>query len=241
MPKHAARPAPETDLYPPIKAYLEAQGYRVKGEIRDCDMVAVRGDEASVIVELKARFGLDLLLQAVARQRMSDAVYIAFPADAGALFRRRRREAASLCRRLGLGVILVSQARGRGGAPLVSVVLDPTPYRPRQDARRRALLLGEFERRRGDPTPGGGRGRPIMTAYRQSALVCARHIAEHGPSRPAAIKAETGVDAAGRILLKDVYGWFERVDRGVYALSERGRQALETFRPATAELETPAA
>ena len=46
---------PEADLYPPIKAFLEAQGYAVKGEIGPCDIVAVRGDEPPVVVELKER------------------------------------------------------------------------------------------------------------------------------------------------------------------------------------------
>ena len=68
----------ETDLYRPIKLFLEKQGYAVKAEIRDCDVVAVRGEEAPVIVELKTAFSLPLLLQGVDRQSMSDAVYLAF-------------------------------------------------------------------------------------------------------------------------------------------------------------------
>ena len=69
----------ETDLYPPIKAYLEAQGYVVKGEIGDCDLLAVRGDEEPVAVELKLTFSLALVMQGVARQRMFDDVYLAVP------------------------------------------------------------------------------------------------------------------------------------------------------------------
>lgn len=48
----------ETDLYPPVKAFLEAQGYVVKAEVARCDVVAVRGDEPPVVVELKTRFNL---------------------------------------------------------------------------------------------------------------------------------------------------------------------------------------
>ena len=43
----------ESDLYPPLKRFLEAQGYAVKGEVNDCDAVAVRGGEEPVVVELK--------------------------------------------------------------------------------------------------------------------------------------------------------------------------------------------
>ena len=220
----------ETDLYPPVKAFLEAQGYEVKGEIRDADVVARRGVEEPVIVELKTSFGLPLLIQGVARQSISDAVYLAFPSEtAGGVWKKQRREAQKLCRRLGLGVLLVHLDREPA---LVEPVLDPARYQPRQNARRRAMLLREFERRKGDPSPGGGNKQPIMTAYRQDALTCAKFIAEQADkatASPKEIKAATGVEKAAAILQKDVYGWFIRVDRGAYTLSDKGRQALGRY------------
>lgn len=214
----------ETDLYAPIKMFLEAQGYEVKGELRGCDVVARRGEEPPVIVELKTAFGLPLLLQGVARLSMTDAVYLAFPDDGAGAWRRRRREATALCRRLGLGVLLISFRPTR--PPLVEPALDPGPYAPRKNARRAGLLLREFERRRGDPTPGGGAGRPIMTAYRQDALACAAYLAANGPSQPKTVRDAGGVARAAVILQRDVYGWFLRVERGVYTLSDKGQAAL---------------
>ncbi len=213
----------ETDLYSPVKAFLEAQGYAVKGEIRGCDVVARRGDEPPVIVEMKTRFGMPLLLQGVARLSMTDAVYLAFP-PSGA-WRKQRREALKLCRRVGLGVLLVTEA-GAGPA-LVEPALDPGPYQPRKNARRLGLLLREFERRRGDPTAGGQTRRPIMTAYRQSALRIAAVLAAEESGRPAELKRRLDVENAAAILQRDVYGWFVRVERGVYALSDAGRAALD--------------
>jgi hypothetical protein len=64
----------ESDLYAPVKALLEGQGYSVKGEVRGCDVVAVRGSEPPVIVELKRTFGIGLVLQAVNRLTLTDAV-----------------------------------------------------------------------------------------------------------------------------------------------------------------------
>ena len=55
----------ESDLYAPVKALLEGQGYSVKGEVLGCDVVAVRGKELPVIVELKQTFGIGLVLQGV--------------------------------------------------------------------------------------------------------------------------------------------------------------------------------
>ncbi len=223
----------ETDLYAPIKAFLEAQGYAVKGEVEGCDVVAVRGAEAPLVVELKRSFSLDLVLQGVARQKLTDKVYLAV-ADEGArgsTLRRRRREVARLCRLLGLGLLVV------GGEPaVVEPRLDPGPYRPRQTPRRRERLLKEFAQRAGDPNRGGAARRGIVTAYRQDALRCAALLDRAGPMPLAALRARSGVGRAARILQRDVYGWFDRPARGVYALSPVGRVALGTYADAVAAL-----
>lgn len=225
----------ETDLYPPIKAFLERQGYRVKGEVVDCDVVAVRGDEDPVVVELKATFTVHLVFQAVRRQALTDSVYIAFGhgGEKTSVWKRHRRDVVALCRRLGLGLIVVPTG-GRTGA--VDVLLDPGPYTPRQNKRKRGRLLGEFERRVGDPNCGGSSGQPVMTAYRQDALRCASFLLEYGPIKASALRQSTGVESAPRILQRDVYGWFERTERGIYGLSPLGERALKTFAATVSEL-----
>ena len=207
----------ETELYGPVKAFLEGQGYVVKGEVRNCDLVAVRRAEPPVVVELKRAFGLGLVLQGIDRLGLTDSVYLAV-----GTWPRRLRDVKTLCRRLGLGLMIVARHR-------VDVLLDPLPYQPRKNARRTHRLLGEHARRVGDPNSGGSTGRPIMTAYRQEALRCAALLAAHGPMSPKALRAAGDVPNAGRILLDDVYGWFERTGRGVYALSPQGRLGIERF------------
>jgi len=103
---------PEVDLYAPVKQFLEDQGYAVKGEIGACDIVAVRGDEEPVVVELKERLNLALVLQGVDRLGISEAVYIAFRIGKGqsASWRSRSKEVKRLLRRLGLGLLTVSAA-----------------------------------------------------------------------------------------------------------------------------------
>ena len=228
----------ETDLYPPIKAYLEGQGYVVKGEIQGCDVVARRGKEEPVVVELKQRFSLDLVLQAVERQKLSDKVYVAVADDGGrhSTLRRRYRAVLRLCRMLGVGLLLVRPATNGTGAAQVEARLDPGPYRPRKNQRRRDRLLREFAHRVGDPNPGGTVGRWIMTAYRQDALRCADLLAREGPLKLAHLRQQSGVWRAAKILQRDVYGWFERVERGVYEVSPKGREALETHAEAVAAL-----
>jgi len=223
----------ETALYQPIKAFLERQGYEVKGEVRNCDVVACRGDEKPIIIEMKLRFNLALVLQGIDRLMLSDRVYLAVPRKSRGLS-PESAGARRLCRRLGLGLILVG-ARG------VTVVEEPVPYRPRPAKRRTELLLGEFARRQGDMNIGGQTRAAIVTAYRQDALRCARALAEAGAMRLAELRAATGVPDAGAILQRDVYGWFTRVGRGTYALSPAGTGALVRFADAVAVLDPPSA
>ena len=222
--KAAARLA-ETCLYAPVKTFLEGQGYVVKGEIGHCDVVGRRSDERPVIVELKMTLNLELVLQGIERLALSDAVYVAVPAPRdGPLFDRRFRR---LLRRVGLGLLLVHGPES--AAAKVEVVLDPLPYRPRADKRRLGRLLGEFERRTGDPNLGGTSRVKIVTAYRQEALRIAAVLAAHGKLRPALLRARAEAPKAGRILLDNVYGWFERVEHGIYALTPAGQTALQAF------------
>ncbi|MCJ9754931.1 DUF2161 family putative PD-(D/E)XK-type phosphodiesterase, partial [Neorhizobium sp. BETTINA12A] len=48
-----------------------------------------------------------------------------------------------------------------------------------------------------------------------------------GPLRPRDLK--TAASTAGAILRANYYGWFERIDKGVYGLTEAGRQALQRW------------
>lgn len=230
----------ETDLAAPVAAFLAGQGYVVKSEVGACDLVAVRGDEPPVVVELKRRFSLDLLLQGVDRLAMSDAVYLAFPADsAGDAWKRRRRTLLKTCRRLGLGVLVLRT--GPAGGHVVVPELDPAPYSPRPDKRRRTRLLKEFSNRVGDPNTGGSTRVKIVTAYRQDALRLAAAMAD-GEAKPvAALRTVVVATPAAKLLQHNVYGWFERERRGHYRLSPAGRSALETYAGVLRELAAAAA
>ena len=228
----------ETDLYPPIKHYLEKQGYEVKAEVNDCDVVAVRGDEPPVIVELKLSLSLPLLIQAVDRQSLVDNVYMAIPKPTkkagGGLWKRNRGGFLKLCRRLGVGLMTVDLQRPVYRA--VEVHCDPVPYSPRKNKKRAGRLLKEFSQRVGDPNMGGSSKTKIITAYRQDALRCASYINQKGAVRLKEIREQTSVERAGGILQKDHYGWFTRVDRGIYDLTPTGKNALQTFAGALAHL-----
>ncbi len=209
-------PAGETALYGPVKRFLAGRDYAIKGEICGCDVVALHRDASVAIIELKLGFTLDLVLQGIDRTAMADEVWLAVAAKAAGRLRDKR--VIKLCRLLGFGLLAVYAGTGR-----VEVLAEPTPYRPRQNTKRRQRLLDEHRSRKGDPMPGGSSRRPVMTAYRQRALDCAAMLRD-GP-RPVAQLA-AAIPGAGRILLRNVYGWFARERRGVYRLTAPGAQAL---------------
>lgn len=205
-----------------MKRFLEAAGYAVKGEVGGCDLVGLLEGEPPLVVvcELKQAFNLELVLQAVDRQAQSDEVWIAARMSPTGKGRERDRRFRDLCRRLGLGMLGVS------AADHVEIIVSPIAPMPRKNARKRNRLVEEHRRRKGDPTLGGSTRQPIMTAYRQQALACAAAL-QQGPLRPRDLKATTPI--AARILLDNVYGWFDRIDRGVYGLTDAGQEALKRW------------
>ncbi len=209
----------ETVLYAPVKTFLESLGYCVKGEIGGCDIVALGEGEPPVVIicELKLQFNLELVLQAVDRAAASDEVWLAAQISKKGKGRERDARFRNLCRRLGFGLIGVTE-RGQ-----VELLLSPAALPPRRDPRRRSRLINEHQRRKGDPMAGGSTRAPVMTAYRQEALTCAAELAA-GPRRPRDIKPVS--PNAPKILFRNVYGWFSRPERGVYGLTDAGHQAL---------------
>jgi hypothetical protein len=221
-----ASPLKETQLYAPVKAYFAERGYQVKGEVGAADLVAVpigapEGCEP-VIVELKTGFTLSLFHQAINRQSMSDQVYIAVPRKTGkaALVAIRRNK--MLCRRLGIGLITVRISDGT-----VVVHCEPAPFVPRKIKKKKLKLLSEFERRHGDPNEGGMTSSGMMTSYRQGALRCAKVLHDEGACKGSYVAKMAGFEKATTLMASNHYGWFEKIDRGVYGLTPLGAKALD--------------
>lgn len=202
----------------------------MKAEVGAADIVACRDEDEPLIVELKTGFSLHLFHQAIARQTITDCVYIAVPRGTGRRFQQSLKSNISLARRLSLGLITVRLSDG-----LVEVHVDPKPYQPRKSKARKGRLLREFNRRTGDPNIGGSTRTTLVTAYRQDAIRCAEYLHKHGPSKGAEVAKETGVVRATRMMADDHYGWFERVDRGIYDLSSKGQSYLQGETQNTAE------
>jgi len=197
----------ETNLYQPVKEFLKQLGFEAKGEVCGCDIVALDNGEpvAVIICELKLSFNLELILQAVDRSTACDEIWIAVQSKKNGLGRESDPRAKKLCRYLGFGLLKVHQLN------TVEIVVKPQPWKPRRDTKLRSRILDEYNKRQGDPSVGGSTRKPIMTAYRQQAILCAQTI-NQGETKLLELK-KTAPDAA-KILQRNVYGWFIRRERG---------------------------
>ena len=222
----------ERDLYGPVRDYLEGLGYEVKGEVKGCDVTAMRDGEL-IVVELKRGFTLELVYQALDRQRVADGVYVAVPLPKRGYMAPHIREMQSLCRRLELGLIFVGFTRK--GLPQVDVAVHPKEASvPRRDKKRRLAVIREHETRTGSVNQGGVTRKKIVTAYKEQALRTARILRENGPARVEDVKRLGGPGNAGVILGRNVLGWFDR-ERGpegrvyLYRVNGKGLEALEMY------------
>ena len=214
----------ETELSAPVKAYLESHGYQVNCEVKDCDIVATKGDDL-IIVELKTSVNLTLLVQATKRQSISDSVYVAVPAPTKR--NRQWRGTLTVLKRLEIGLLLVEE--GAMGM-LVSKQFDPVPYQRKKNTRSRRALLTEVADRSGDYNVGGSTRTTLMTAYRENAILIACCLAKLGPSSPKSLRNLGTGDKTTSILSANHYGWFQRVEKGVYELTDQGDFESRSFK-----------
>ncbi len=203
----------ERELYPIVKAYLEAEGYIVKGEVKDCDIMAVT-DDVSVIVELKLSFNLKLVFQALDRLEKCPNVFIAIPDYALDNRAKRKRDIVKLMGALGVGIMVVGR---RPSGNVVDILLQPQFAGAETDQ----ALLTEFHSRRFDLNSGGMVNEKIVTAFREQVIEIATYLQLNGTTKAAVVKRQTGVAKAPNMLLTNHYGWFERVKVGHYNLTEQ--------------------
>jgi hypothetical protein len=216
----------ESELYGPLKAYLEGQGYEIHPEVRHCDIVARKGEEL-LAVEMKTAFSLQLVYQGVARQEVYDSVYLAVPCPPGKRTIPNQGEAMKLLRRLEMGLILV---RFLTRSAKVEIALHPKDYVGRHRAGERLAIIREIDGRFAEFHAGGLTSREEkLSAYKQRALLIASLLGRAEETGPKDLAERGGGPKTGGILRNNFYGWFERVDLGRYRLSKAGWECLERY------------
>ncbi len=216
----------ERDLYVPVCAWLRERGWEPKGEVSHCDILALNEDKM-LAVELKLSLNLEVILQAVDRQRFTHMVYIAVVKNGRMTFAKRWKNLLHLLRRLELGLLVVNF---KLSVPVAEEVLAPVPFdraRSAASGRRKAKkALDEFESRHGDNNTGGSTRQKLVTAYREKALFIAALLEKEGALSIARLKGLGTNERTALLLQKNYYGWFDRVKTGTYALNDKGKQAL---------------
>lgn len=213
----------ETDLYEPIRAFLEEEGYQVQAEVKDCDIAAVK-DGQLLIVELKKAFNLKLVYQGMERQSLTDQVFVAIPRPKKGAREKAWKDMLKLLKRLELGLLTVAL-----DSPLktVDVVLEPSDSLAWKNRKKREKLQAELEHRQVDGNVGGMTRRKIMTAFREKSIRLACLLEREGQVSTATLR-ERGMEEYLPLLGRNYDKWFGRVEKGVYTLSEKGKEALES-------------
>jgi hypothetical protein len=127
---------------------------------------------------------------------------------------------------LEVGVMLVSLTKGK---PAVEVMAHPEPFERHKRHSARRAMLREVEKRSGDFNQGGSTRTKLVTAYRENAVFIAVCLAQQGPLAPRQLRALGTGENTYNILRGNYYSWFERVSKGVYNLSRRGRAELDHY------------
>ncbi len=234
----------ETDLFEPVKHYLEAQGYSVHAEVKHVDVIArhIQRPDEIIAVELKTRMSLDLVIQAARRKEITDSVYIAVPVFGSRGHLRNASGILALLRRIETGLLLVRFLRK---TIRVEPILHPQTFSPRTRERRKLAILREVDSRYAEFDPGGlathgascGSGEPAdpgrrrLTAFRQQSLLIAELLRRNGPASPKTLRALGAPSRCGAIMSRNIYGWFDRISRGVYQVHPAGVDALEANSP----------
>lgn len=218
----------ETALYAPVKELFESLGYDVQSEVQDMDVLATK-DSDFIVIELKKELNLRLIVQGAQRQKISGIVYVAIRKPSYKVrMSSTFAEKAYLLKRLGIGLIFVNF---KESGTVATIEEDPTIFDLKQSQRlnkkTRERALKEKSMRSGDYNLGGQRGKKI-TAYRENALLIAGLLSKNGTMKVAEIRGMAG-EKTGTILQKDYYGYFNRVKKGHYELSEAGKDAVVAY------------
>jgi hypothetical protein len=209
----------ETELFEPVKRYLEAKGFEVYAEVKNCDIVAKQGDRL-LMLEMKRSFNISLVYQLMAWKDITPEVYAVVPRPKS--YRdKTTKNMLKLAKKLGVGIITVAID---SDTALTELMLEPTDevgIANTSRRRRKAAVIKELEGRSCDCNIGGSTGRKLVTAYREASVA----VACYGEVN-SVILTKLLSSRYKKIPQTNFYGWFTKTGRGEYILNERGKAAL---------------
>ena len=215
----------EEELYEPVKKYFEKRGFKIKGEVVNCDVAGVK-DDILLVVELKKNFNLKLVYQAMERQKLTDYIYVAIPRPKN--FKKKEvKYMIELLKKLKIGLLVVSFGEKR---KMVQTVLEPiiNETSKKSSSYKKNKVLYELNERTNDFNIGGKNKTKIITAYREKSIEIACFLEIFEKAKGLELK-KLGCDKnATSIMRNNYYGWFLKIDKGIYSLSEDGKNYLNS-------------
>lgn len=214
----------ETELFLPLKTYFEAQGYKISAEVLNTDMVLERDGEYYGL-ELKKKFSIDLVYQLLRRRGVYDGLYAAIGCEKGKV--PRLRDVKMLLSSLGFGLIVVNFMRKGSRVEILLQANRDSGGRVRKQ--RRSRVIREISGRYAELNQAGVPGNVYrMGAYRQQCLMVLKILIEsEEPLSPKAIRAAGAPERSQILLSQNIYGWFDRISRGLYQASQAGQEAAK--------------
>ena len=212
----------ETDLYLPVKSLFEDMGFTVKAEVKDCDIYAVKYDK-TVVAEMKKSFNLTLIYQLLNRQTFCKNVYAVIPRPKKGAKDKNYKYMLKLCRKLDFGLITVALD---SPVKFAEIIISPDEINSITNYKKQSSVKKEAASRSGDYNIGGSAGRKIITAYREKSIELLCLIIVYGPISGAGLRELGYEKGTYSILYKNYYKWFEKVEKGIYGISETGRKAV---------------
>ena len=217
----------ESDLFAPIMNLFAADGYTGDGEVGRVDILFEK-DGLTTAVELKKTLDFRSIQQAAIDQKSCDFVYIGIFTPKN-MRSRSFNDRLYLLKRLGIGLICVSEKSGRAEIVSNPIVSELSGFKA-HNRKKQASLKVELSQRRMKNNTGGVSKTPLMTAYKENALLILDCLRQMGGSGSCAdIRKLSGLDNVTPVLYNNYYGWFCKVKKGVYSISESGRQALAEY------------
>ncbi|URZ14927.1 DUF2161 family putative PD-(D/E)XK-type phosphodiesterase [Clostridium felsineum] len=224
----------EEKLSKPIEDFFISEGYVVRSEVEDCDVTAIKED-VLIVIELKKNLTVRLLSQAVKRQKTADLVYIAVLKPKKIKMNSNLRDMYHLIRRLELGLIWVSF---RGDKGIIEIAIEPESFDRKKsigkNKKKREKIINEIKSRHKNLNSGGSVHKKLVTAYREQSIFIACCLKKFGAMSPSQLK-KLGTDSkkTSSILYSNHYGWFDRIDRGIYNLNAFGEKEIEIYKELT--------
>ena len=155
---------------------------------------------------------------------MCENVFVAIARPVKSQNTKQFQNMLKLLKRLGIGLLTVAV-----DSPIktVEVVLQPNQNNASKNNKKTKKLLLEMQQRTGDYNVGGMTRKKIITAYKEKALELCCILQQKEEVSYAFLRKNNMEESHIKMLGTNVYQWYERVNRGIYRLSEYGKKALE--------------